>query len=250
MKLKEKVLNSLNALKYTGMHEALVQQLKTTDCENMSFLERLDDMLVQEINNCQNKRIAYLTKQAKLRWPNASIQDIRYQHHTSLKQAKISELAELAWIQNGLHLVITGPTGTGKTYIACALAVEAITQTVPVLYFRFNELILNLVAANKNEKLTAFQRRLIKAPLLIIDDWGISPLNALERHLLFELIECRDKKGSMIITSQYPVKAWYEAFQDPTIADATLDRIVHQTHEIVLKGESLRKVMGIKGDKQ
>lgn len=250
MKLKEKVLNSLRTLKHTGMHEALVQQLKSTDCEHMSFLERLDDMLVQEINSCQNKRISYLTKQAKLRWPSASILDIIYENEPSLKPATINELAELAWIQNGLHLVITGLTGAGKTYIACAMAVEAIKQTVPVLYFRFNELILNLVAANKNEKLIAFQRRLIKAPLLIIDDWGISPLNPLERHLLFELIECRDKKGSMIITSQYPVKDWYDAFQDPTIADATLDRIVHQAHQIKLEGDSLRKLLGIKGDNE
>ena len=145
-------------------------------------------------------------------------------------------------------MVVTGATGTGKTYIACALAQQAIMDTIPVLYFRFNELILNLVAADKNEKLTAFRRRLNKTSLLIIDDRGISPLNPIERHLLFELIESRDKKGSMIITSQYPIKSWYDAFQDPTIADATLDRIVHQTHEIVLKGESIRKAIGMNGD--
>jgi DNA replication protein DnaC len=246
MKLKEKVVAALQDLKYTGIQEGLLQQLASTDFEDMSFLARLDDLLVHEVNAWQNKRISYLQKQAKLRWPNASLEDIKYELHPSLKPTKIKELAELVWVLNGHHVVITGATGTGKTYIACALALQAIMNVIPVLYFRFNELILNLVAADKNEKLTAFRRRLIKAPVLVIDDWGISPLSPVERHLLFELIESRDKKGSMIITSQYPVKSWYEAFQDPTIADATLDRIVHQTHEIVLKGESIRKVMGMK----
>jgi DNA replication protein DnaC len=250
MKLREKVVATLTELKYTGIHGALLQQLSSADFEDMSFLARLDDLLEHEVNVCQNKRISYLQKQAKLRWPNASIEGIKYELHPSLKPAKIKELAELVWVVNGHHVVITGATGTGKTYIACALALQAIMNAIPVLYFRFNELILNLVAADKNEKLTAFRRKLIKAPVLVVDDWGISPLSPIERHLLFELIESRDKKGSMIITSQYPIKSWHDAFQDPTLADATLDRIVHQTHEIVLKGESIRKVMGIKEGNQ
>lgn len=248
MKLREKVIQTLTELKFNGMKEALESQFLSIEYDNMDFLSRFDELLCHEENDYRNRRVSYLQKQAKLRWPNAAVNDIKYELHPSLKPTKMKELAQLVWVLNKQHIVITGATGTGKTYIACALAQQAIMEGTPVLYFRFNELILNLVAADKNEKLTAFMRRLNKTKLIIIDDWGISPMNPVERHLLFELIESRDKKGSMIITSQYPIKAWYDAFQDPTIADATLDRIVHQTHEIVLKGESIRKAIGMNGD--
>ena len=248
MKLKEKVIRTLNVLKLNGMKEALESQFSSADYDDMDFLSRLDELLSREESYSCNRRISYLQKQAKLRWPSASVSDIKYELHPSLKPALVKELVQLSWVLNHQHVVITGATGTGKTYIACALAQQAIAESTPVLYFRFNELILNLVAADKSEKLTAFRRRLSKTPVLIIDDWGISPMSSIERHLLFELIESRDKKGSMVITSQYPIKAWYDAFQDPTIADATLDRIVHQTHEIALKGESIRKAIGMGGD--
>jgi DNA replication protein DnaC len=245
MKLKDKVTKAMISSDFTGMHEAFQHQFSCTDYEDMSFLERLDDLLVNEQNHRLNRRIAYLQKQAKLRWPQATISDINYSLHPSLKPAVIKKLAQLDWLTNRQHIIITGATGTGKTFIACAIAAQAIMEAIPVLYFRFNELILNLVAADKNDKLAAFKRKLNKTPLLVIDDWGISPLNPVERHLLFELIEGRDKKGAMIITSQYPVEAWHDAFQDPTIADATLDRIVHQTHSLTLKGDSIRKTMGM-----
>lgn len=245
MMLKEKVLACLMDLKLKGVSEALIAQLASTDYDDMDFLSRIDDLFVHESLYCKNRKLANLQKLAKLRWPNASVSGIDYALHPSLKHAKIKELAQLNWVTNAHHIVITGATGTGKTYIACALAKQAITEAIPVLYFRFSELILNLIIASKQDKMKLLRRKLLKTPLIIIDDWGISPLSSVERHLLFELIEGRDKNGSMIITSQYPIKAWYDAFQDPTIADATLDRIVHQTHEITLKGESIRKAMGM-----
>ena len=246
MKLKEKVLSNLVDLKLAGISEALAEQLDSPAFDDMDFLTRLDDLLTHEVLYCQNKKLVYLQKLAKLRWPNATISDIDYSLSPSLKPAKVKELALLNWITNRHHLIITGLTGTGKTYIACALSKKAIAEGIPVLYFRFSELILNLERANKQDKLLGLHRKLLKTPLIIIDDWGVAPLNAAERHLLFELIEARDKKGSMLITSQYAVKDWYDAFQDPTIADATLDRIVHQAHEIDLKGGSIRKALGMK----
>jgi len=246
MKLKEKVLDDMAKLKLQGMIDGLKTQMASAEFENMDFLSRLDDLLSQEFIRCQNKKLAYLQKAAKLRWPNITVASLDFTLFPSLKQAKVKELAQLNWIANCYHLIITGATGTGKTSIACALANKAVSEGIPVLYFRFNELILNLVAADKQEKLVYLRRKLLKTPLIILDDWGISPLSAIERHLLFELIESRDKKGSMLITSQYPIKSWYDAFQDPTLADATLDRIVHQTHEINLKGGSIRKTIGMK----
>lgn len=245
MKLKEKVLDDLTTLKLLGMHNGLKAQFTSTDAANMDFLTRLDDLLAKELEVCQNKKLAYLQKTARLRWPNMTVADLDFSLFPSLKQAQLKELALLNWVGNSHHIIITGATGTGKTSIACALANKAISEGIPVLYYRFNELILNLVAADKREKLVTFRRKLLKTPLLVLDDWGISPLSAIERHLLFELIESRDKKGSMLITSQYPVNSWYDAFQDPTLADATLDRIVHQTHEINLKGGSIRKAIGM-----
>lgn len=245
MKLKEKVFESLADLKLNGLSEALITQFASPDFDDMDFLTRLDDLLANEALYCQNKKLAYLQKLAKLRWPNAAICDIDYSLSPSLKPAKVKELALLNWISNKHHVIISGLTGTGKTYIACAMAKQALAEGIPVLYFRFGELILNLERANKQDKLLTLHRKLLKTPLIIIDDWGVAPLSAVERHLLFELIEARDKKGSMIITSQYAVKDWYDAFQDPTIADATLDRIVHQAHEIALKGGSIRKAMGM-----
>lgn len=247
MKSKDKVFGAISALKLNGVKEALNRQLAEPEFEEMGFLDRLYDLLCHEENATRNRKIAYLLKQAKLRWPNALIEDIKYELHPSLKPATIKELAQLTWVDNSNHIIITGATGTGKTYIACAFARRAITEAIPVLYFRFSELVLQLVAANKQEKLIAFRRRLIKAPVVVIDDWGITPLNPIERGLLFELIEARDRNGSWLITSQYPTTDWYDAFQDPTIADASLDRIVHQSHKIVLKGDSIRKAMGLEG---
>lgn len=247
MKLRDNVFNAISTLKLSGVKEALNRQLASPELEEMGFLDRLYDLLCQEESETRQRKIAYLLKQAKLRWPNALIEDIKYELHPSLKPATINELAQLTWVDNANHIIITGATGTGKTYIACALARVAIYELTPVLYFRYSELVLQLVAANKNEKLVAFKRRLNKAPIVVIDDWGITPLNAVERNLLFELIESRDRKGSWLITSQYPTNEWYDAFQEPTIADASLDRIVHQAHNIVLKGESIRKAMGLKG---
>ena len=168
MKLKEKITKTLTELKLHGMKEALDSQFLSTDYDNMDFLARFDELLSCEENSCRNRRVSYLQKQAKLRWQNAAVSDIKYELHPSLKPAKVKELAQLHWVLNGQHVVITGATGTGKTYLACAFAQQAILEAIPVLYFRFNELILNLVAADKNEKLTAFMRRLNKTKLIVI----------------------------------------------------------------------------------
>jgi DNA replication protein DnaC len=176
------------------------------------------------------------------------VSTIDYQLHPGLEPAKMEALAELHWLQNNQHVVFTGPTGNGKTYLACALANQAIMAGLSVRFFRYNELLLQLAAAEKEEKFTLFCKRLCRIKVLIIDDWGVAKLSATQRHLLFELIEMRDRNSSLIITSQYPIASWHEAFGDPTIADSVLDRIVHNAHQIDRnQGGSIRKKLGVKG---
>jgi DNA replication protein DnaC len=245
MKLKDKVIESLDTLKLSGLKKALVLQLEGVD--KRSFLSRLDDLLSHELIDTGNRRITTLIRQAKLRWPHADIDGISYIEREALKQEYINELAELHWVTNHQNLLITGSTGCGKTYIACGLAMRALMQQIPVLFIRYNDLLLQLAAAENEERIKAFYRKLNRIPVLIIDDWGISPLNVQQRHLLFEFIECRDQKASLLITSQYPVGDWYDAFGDKTVADSVLDRIIHCAHPVNAQGPSMRELLGLKG---
>lgn len=249
MNINREIDNKLTALKLSGISAALNTQLGSSNYDEMGFLERLDNLLEHQLIEVSNKRISTLKKQSNLRWPTAKLSDIDYTLQKSLKKTVISNLAELKWIETNRHIVITGATGTGKTHLACAFANKAILGKVPVGFYRYNELLLQLLAANKNDEIHKLRKKLNRCQLLIIDDWGVSPLNSDQRHLLFELVESRDKKASMIITSQYPVEEWYDAFQDPTIADSVLDRIVHSSHKIEMKGKSIREAYGVKGDK-
>ncbi|MCG9770906.1 IS21-like element helper ATPase IstB [Pseudoalteromonas piscicida] len=247
MTLKEQIYDILTKLKLYGMRDELDRQCSDDEYENMSFLQRTLNLAKEELTLASNTHIARLLKRSNIRWKHASLADIDYKIQKSLKPAVIKELGELEWLNNNRHLIITGATGLGKTYLASAFANAAIMQSVEAFQCRFSELIVKLSADKSEKGVTTFLNKVKKVPLLIIDDWGIAPLTVTERHALFELIELRDQKGSLIITSQYNVGDWYDAFGDETIADSTLDRIVHSAHKINMKGESFRKLMGIKG---
>jgi DNA replication protein DnaC len=249
MMLKQQVESNLKELKLDGVLTALNRQLSSSDYENESFLSRVDDLISEQHTEATNKRVAVLQRQAKLRWEHASLSQIDYKLQPSLKQEMINELAQLDWVKNHRHIILSGPAGAGKTYLACALGQEAIMQKIPVLFCRHNELLLKLVAAEKEGKFEQFRKKLNKFHVLIIDDWGVSPLNAAQRHLLFELVESRDQNSSLLITSQYDIENWHDAFQDPTVADSVLDRIVHNAYIINQNEDSLRKAFGIKGVK-
>jgi DNA replication protein DnaC len=249
MNIRQRVESQSNQLKLSALWLALSQQLDSPKFDEMEFLERLEGLLDCQIIEMNNKRIAILQKQAHLRWPAAMLSDVDYSLQKSLKKPVINRLAELGWITSKRHLIITGPTGTGKTHLACAFANKAILTKIPVGFYRYNELMLQLLAASKAGELPQLRRKLNRLQLLVIDDWGVSPLSTEQRHLLFELIESRDRASSLIITSQYAIEDWYDAFQDPTIADSVLDRIVHSAHQIEIKGKSIREIYGVKGGK-
>lgn len=227
------------ALKLDGFIP-LLEQKKTEVMSNEAFLAEL---LTAQMAKNTARKIQRLSTQAKLRYTNDYIADIDYELYPSLKVSQVNQLATCQWIAHKQNLIIMGATGTGKTTLACRFAQEAIAQERSVLFYRLSHLLLALIAADKEDELMKLIKRLGRPELLIIDDWGNALMDRNERHLLFELIEYREEKGSLLITSQYPIKAWHEAFGNETIADSVLDRIVHKSHKIALKGESIRKLL-------
>jgi DNA replication protein DnaC len=243
------ILKLLSTLKLYGATTIYEQQIASSTLDELTFDERFFELLNGQNDFVVEKRKCTLNKQAKLRYPTMFLENLDYGLYPDLKQKQVQQLITCDWIREHRHLLITGKTGTGKTSLACIFAQEAIKQLIPVLFFRLTNLLLELVVAQKEEKLKNYIRKLNRAPLIIIDDWGNALMNKPERHLLFELIESRDLNASLLITSQYPVSVWHESFQDSTIADSVLDRIVHNAHQIEFKKGSIRRMLNEKREK-
>lgn len=242
----QSILSKCESLKLVGIAQAYEHQENSKEYDELGFNERLTELLDAQININQGRRIRTLQRKAKLRYPKVYASGLDYSLYPQLKQSQITQLATCDWINKHHHLLIVGPTGMGKTTLACAIAQEAISLQISVLFYRLANLLLELLAAKNEKRLHLFFRKLNRASLLIIDDWGNALMGTEERHLFFELIESRDQNASLLITSQYPVTVWHECFQDSTIADSVLDRIIHNAHKINLKGESIRKLLSIK----
>jgi len=234
-------LQQLHSLRLTGMAEALSQQIDQPNTfEELGFRERLSLLVNSEATCRDNRKITRLLKQARLRL-NAQPADIDYRAQRGLHRDTIAQLLQLDWIRQHRNLLIEGPTGTGKTFLACALGQHACEQGISVRYYRASRLFESLTIAHGDGSFGKLLTQLAKTELLIIDDWGLQILTQAQRNDLLEIIEDRHGLGTTLITSQLPIAHWHEAIGDPTLADAILDRLLHNAHKIKLKGESMRK---------
>jgi len=240
MMLNHPTLDKLHELRFTGMAKALSEQMALPDIDDLSFEERLGLLVDREATEREDRRVQTRLRQAKLK-QNACIEDIDFKQPRGMDKSLLLDLAQCLWIKKHLNLLITGPTGVGKTWIACALAHKACREGFSALYLRLPRLLQELPIAKGDGTYTRLMNRLAKVDVLILDDWGLSKLIAEQRRDLLEILEDRHDTRSTIVTSQLPLDQWHHIIGDPTLADAILDRIVHNAYKINLKGESMRK---------
>ena len=238
--LTHPTLNKLQTLRLTGMLAALQQQVQMPEMNDLNFEERLGLLVDREITERENRRLITRLKKAKLR-QSASFEDIDFRHPRGLDKSLMLQLATGQWIRSHNNIFIIGPTGVGKTYIACALAHKACLEGYSSLYFRLPRLLQELTIAKGDGRYEKLLVSFAKTDLLLLDDWGLATLNIEQRRDLLEILDDRHGVRSTMVTSQIPVEHWHKTIGDPTLADAILDRLVHNAHKIILKGESMRK---------
>lgn len=238
--LNHPTLDKLRSMKLDGMAQALTEQFETRTADELGFEERLSLLIDVEMTHRDNKRYARKLKNAKLR-QQACLEDIDYKHTRQLDRSLMQSLAGCKWIREHHNLIITGPTGVGKTYLACALAHQACRKDFTTYYAQTSRLLQELFIMKGDGRYLKMLAKLAKINLLILDDWGLDTPPAEQRRILLELLDDRYERGSTLIASQFPTSLWYDNLGDPTLADAILDRVVHNAYRLELKGESLRK---------
>lgn len=233
-------LEKLKTLKFTGMANALAEQFDMPDINTMPFEERLGLLVDREMTERDSRRLTSRLRRAGLKH-QASIEDLDFRHPRGLDQSLILSLAECRWTSEHLNILITGPTGVGKTWLACALAQKACREGYSALYQRLPRLLASMTIAKGDGRYPKLLNTIAKTDVLILDDWGLAKLSGEHRRDLLELLEDRHGIRSTIATSQLPIDKWHDAINDPTLADAILDRLVHNAYKINLNGESMRK---------
>jgi DNA replication protein DnaC len=239
--LTNPTMERLRALHLHVLASAWDEQQKQPDIATMSFDERLGLLVDAEWLARENARVARNLREAKLRISQATLEDVDFSPKRELEKALVRQLANCHWVRDHQNVIVTGMTGTGKTYLACALAQAAIRKGHRAIYRRATRLFEELALAHADGSFTGLLKRLAKVDVLVIDDWGLSAPKDVERRDLLEILEDRYGSRSTIITSQLPTSKWHDHLADPTVADAICDRVLHGAHRLVLKGPSRRK---------
>src|SRR3990167_3910869 len=236
----------LDELGLRGMSRAYERQLSQPDLQSQSFEERLGLLMEAEASDRETRKVERFIKAAKLRESQAVLEDVDYRPTRGLDRSLIMTLADCEWLRRRQNLILTGATGTGKSWLACAFGNQACRRGLITYYRTATQLFEDISLSHADSTLPKLRRQLIKTQLLIIDDLGIGGIDTQLSPYLLDIIDQQSRNGSLLITSQYPTEKWYDLFGDPTIADAILDRIVHKSHVIQLKGESMRQLKGKK----
>lgn len=247
--LNQPTIEKLTAMRLQGMVDALVSFERDEESAALSFSEKLAIMVDRQYTWRENLALAQRLKRAKLRG-NACVEDIDYRASRGLDRGVIRALSsESRWVSRHENVFVTGPTGVGKSYIACALAQKACRDGFQVCYTRASALFRDLGIARADGSLRNLLQRLSRADVLVVDDWAMAPLTEIERRDFWEICEDRYQTRSTVLTSQVPVAGWHEQIGDATVADGILDRLVHNAHRIELKGDSMRRVQAGKAGK-
>lgn len=233
-------IEKLENLRLAGMITALKEHMEMEDIDDLTFEERLGLLADREMVVRETKRLNTRLRKASLR-QNACIEDVDFRQQRGLDKSLVVRLADCRWIANHENLIITGPTGVGKSYLACAFAQKACRQGYTAVYKRITRLFEDLSLAKGDGRYLKILNSFAKTDLLVLDDYGLAKLNQEQRHDLLEILEERHGLKSILVTSQLPLENWHEQIGDPTLADAILDRLIHNAHKINLKGGSMRK---------
>lgn len=239
--LKAPTVEQLKSLALHSMAQAWEAQGEDVQVQQLSFDERFALLVEAEALARDNKRLARALREARLRISGACIEDIDFAARRELDRKLVLELATCRWVREHQHVVITGATGVGKTYLGCALAQKACRMGHRALYRRVPRLLEEFTLAHADGSYTRLLARLARADVLVLDDWGLAPLKDQERRDILEVVEDRDATRSTVIISQLPTSSWHDHLGDPTVADAICDRILNRTHRLTIKGPSKRK---------
>src|SRR3954468_3602127 len=246
--LNQQTIEKLHAMKLHGIADAFRAQLETTEAAQLSFEERFALLVDQQWLWKENRALARRLRSAHLKEP-AVIEDVDYQHPRGLDRKLVRTLSSCDWVRQHQSILLLGPTGIGKSWLACALTQKACRDGFSVLHKRTSELFRELAVAHADGSIGRFLLKLSRIDILLLDDFAMAPLKDSERRDFLEICDDRYQRRSMILTSQLPVAHWHEQIGDPTIADSILDRLAHNAYRIELSGESMRKKRGDKPER-